>query len=128
MNITSRRIAAVVVLVLVAITTFVPVAVAARPDDQPTHGVGAIAGTTSALPFERAALRGQATPAPRPDDRAGSRGPGIFTSSPSLTSSVARSFVWEDAALGAGSMLALCCLVAFAGLAVTRQRRKMVLS
>ncbi len=128
MNVTSRRIVVALGLALAAVAISVPVAQGARPDDRAVHGVGAIT-TPTAVPdaFERAALRAQPTQAVRPDDRTGVRGPGIVASSPILSASTGLGFAWGDAALGAGAMLVLCCLLAAGGLAATRQHRKVAL-
>lgn len=128
MNVTSRRIVVALGLALAAVTISVPVAQGARPDDRAVHGVGAIT-TPTAVPdaIERAALRAQPTQAVRPDDRTGVRGPGIAASSPILSASTGLGFAWGDAALGAGAMLVLCCLLAASGLAASRQHRKVAL-
>ena len=145
MNVTSRRIVVALGLALAAVAISVPVAQGARPDDRAVHGVGAIT-TPTAVPeaieravrihtdsltvadaFERAALRAQPTQAVRPDDRTGVRGPGIVASSPILSASTGLGFAWGYAALGAGAMLVLCCLLAAGGLAATRQHRKVAL-
>jgi len=146
MNVTSRRIVVALGLALAAVAISVPVAQGARPDDRAVHGVGAITTPTAvpdaieravrihtdslnAVPdaFERAALRAQPTQAVRPDDRTGVRGPGIVASSPILSASTGLGFAWGYAALGAGAMLVLCCLLAAGGLAATRQHRKVAL-
>ena len=146
MNFTSRRIVVALGLALAAVAISVPVAQGARPDDRAVHGVGAITTPTAvpdaieravrihtdslnAVPdaFEHAALRAQPTQAVRPDDRTGVRGPGIVASSPILSASTGLGFAWGDAALGAGAMLVLCCLLAAGGLAATRQHRKVAL-
>ena len=128
MNVTSRRIVVALGLALAAVAISVPVAQGARPDDRAVHGVGAIT-TPTAVPdaFEHAALRAQPTQAVRPDDRTGVRGPGIVAASPILSASTGLGFAWGDAALGAGAMLVLCCLLAAGGLAATRQHRKVAL-
>lgn len=77
--------------------------------------------------FERAVARARAGSASRPDDRSGVRGPGLVASSPLTSLSTGQGFAWGDAALGAGAMLALCCLLAAGGLALTRQQRKLAL-
>jgi len=149
MNVTSRRIVVALGLALAAVAISVPVAQGARPDDRAVHGVGAIT-TPTAVPdaIERAVrISTPQTPSPivlndtvhnrnqgaaaqqavRPDDRTGVRGPGIVASSPILSASTGLGFAWGYAALGAGAMLVLCCLLAAGGLAATRQHRKVAL-
>jgi len=152
MTTTSRRIALAAALAAVAIS--VPVAQGARPAAAPDAFERAVRIHTDSLAvpdafdravrihtdnvnsapdaLERAVLRAQPAQATRPDDRAGVRGPGLVTSSPALSSSAfspssGQGFSWNDAALGTGATLVLCCIVAAAGLARTRQHRKVAL-
>jgi hypothetical protein len=95
-----------------------------RPDDRAGPlGVGA-----ATLPQRVAARRVDSAPS-RPDDRAGTRGPGAISTSlqSPAAASVESTFHWDDAALGAGAVLALLLIGSAVGL-MTRRRGRVALS
>jgi hypothetical protein len=83
----------------------------------------------SAVPdaFERAVLR-ESGVAMRPEDRAGTRGPGVLplTSPAPSTAAGSDGFAWSEAAVGAGFTLGLV-LLGGAAAVVIRQRRGAIL-
>jgi hypothetical protein len=129
-------------VVVGAAGVLVPIAQASeRPNDRAGQlGVGSVAGSIATPDaferavrrhdaaitpdaFERAVAIHVASTPPRPDDRAGSRGPGEImpqTLDPDITAP--DGLRWSDASVGAGAMLGALLLAAAVGLTVRRGR------